>query len=690
MRRTVLVLFVLSLLLVQSAVVASGFAVVNLSERNVDGRNQVCLRFSQPVDVRQEIQSFFSISRKGGGLEEGAWVVSSGDMLACFSHTQPAMEYDVTVYRGLPARDGARLVADFHQSITTRRLEPAVSFDTRGSVLLPGISAGLPVVSVNVPAVDVTFHRVRPQSRERVLDELGSGYIYGLARSLGQYADLVYTGRFDLDVEENRRVKRTLPMADIPALQQPGLYLAVMKVAGSYPVAPTITHFSVTDLGLMLRRYDTRLDVYVNSLANATPLSAVVVSLIDDKGQILQQTRTTANGYASFDPISDKAVLLLAEKGNNQSLLRLKGPALDLSEFDLGVRPQAAQTLFIYSERDIYRPGETVHFNALLRDGDGHLQAAPTLKARLLQPDGQVVRRLTLRGTAPGFYQLEAALPANAATGGWRFEVDKPDGKVAGYPFKVEEFLPERMKLVFAAGAAARTVLGPADKLRVPAKGEYLYGAPASGNRLSTLLHVSHWRSPVDSLKGFEFGDVRDDGPLGSSELEDIFLDANGEGVIVSDSRWQQTRSPLRLRLVSSLYESGGRPVTRRYDVLVWPGDPLIGIRPEFGKDENPPENSRVRFDIVRATLQGKKLAAKSVEVTLVREERQYFWEYSEPEGWHYESSDQEYPVETRTLSIVAGQHATVELPVEWGRYRLEVRDSETGRLSRASAYKST
>lgn len=670
------------LLSVVASAAAMPFKVVNLSERDIGGRNQVCLRFSQPLDAREDFQSFFSISRKGGGLVSGAWVVSSGDRLACFSHSQPATEYLVTVYQGLAAKSGDKLAHDFHQSIKTRRLEPAVSFGSRGSVLLPGVSPGLPVESVNVPAVDITFHRVRSVSTGQVLDELGSGYPYGLMRSLGQYSDLVYTGRFALDAPENQRVKRTIPMQDIAELQRPGLYLAVMKAAGSYPDVPVVTHFSVTDLGLMARRYVDRLDVYINSLTDAVPVSGVVVSLVDAKGQVIAQTRTTNSGYASFTPVPDKAVLLLAKKGANESLLRLKGPALDLSEFDIGVRPQAAQTLFIYSERDIYRPGEVVHVNALLRDGDGRLQGAPTLKARLLQPDGQVVRRVTLRGTTPGYYQVALALPEHAATGGWRFEVDKPDGKVAGYPFKVEEFLPERMKLAFAPGAAARMVLAADAPLRVPVKGEYLYGAPASGNRLSSVLRVSHWRSPIDSLKGFEFGDVRDNAALGSRELEDIFLDANGEGVIAADNSWKQTRSPLKLSLIGSLYESGGRPVSRRYDVLVWPDGALLGIRPEFAKDENPPENSRVRFDIVRATLQGEKLAAKSVEVTLVREDRQYFWEYSEQEGWHYESSDQEYPVETRTLSIAAGEHATVELPVEWGRYRLEVRDNVTGRQS--------
>ncbi len=655
--------------------------VTHLSERNVDGRNQVCLRFSRPLDTGRDLQSYFSISRKQGGVAEGGWLFSSGDRLACFSNTQPATEYRVTVYRGLPAKGGARLAENFNKEITTRKLTPAVSFDTRGSVLLPGISPGLPVVSVNVPAVDVTFHRVLPQHREAVLNELESGYYYTLMRSLGDWTALAYTGRFDLGSEPNRRVHRTIATADIPALRQPGLYVAVMKPAGSYPDTPQVTHFSVTDLGLHARRYPGWLDVHIHSLTTAEPLAGVKVSLLDGKGQVLQQTRSSPDGEASFSPLPKGATLLVAEQGDNQSLLRLTGPALDLSAFDLGERPQQAQTLSLYSERDIYRPGETLHVNALLRDGDGRLDGAPPLQARLLQPDGQVVRRLLLKPGEQGYYQRDIPLPDNAPTGGWRLEVDKPDGKAASFPFKVEEFLPERMKLVFADGRAEPPVLAPADSLAVPVRGEYLYGAPASGNRLTASLRVSHWRSPIAALKDYQFGDVLDTGALGRRELQDLFLGADGKAVIRADSSWWKTRSPLKLTLTASLYESGGRPVTRRYDLLVWPGDPQVGIRPEFGADENPPENSRVRFDLVRATRDGKLLGGE-LAVTLIREERQHFWEYDEGQGWHYETSDEEYPVEMRDVSVAAGAPVSVELPVEWGRYRLEVVDAATGRKS--------
>ena len=656
-------------------------SVISFAEQNQDGRNEVCARFSSPLDRHQDIQSYFSVSKKDGTLADGAWLFSSHDSLACFANTEPATEYIVTIYKNLPGRDGARLANNFQQRITTRHLEPAASFDTRGSVLMPGISTGLPVVSVNVPAVDITFHRVRPGSRELVLNEIGSSYTYSLSRMLPQVSELVYTGRFALQGEKNRRVKHTINIADIPALQAPGLYLAAMKPAGSYTESPQMTHFMVTDLGLHARVYSDQLDVHINSLKSAQPVAGVTISLVDDKGQILQQARTTPEGYASFKPTPSKAVMLLAEKDDQQSLLRLKGPALDLSEFELGERPQHSQTLFIYSERDIYRPGETLHFNALLRDQDGHLQAAPTLKGRLLQPDGQVVRRFTLQATPPGFYQRNIMLPENASTGQWQLEIDKPDGRKTRYPFKVEEFLPERMKLMFTT-ASQGAALSPTQPIKVDVLGEYLYGAPAAGNRLSALLRVDHWRTPIPTLKDYQFGDVRDDRGLGTTELEDIFLDNQGKGKVIAPSRWRDTRSPLKVRLISSLYESGGRPVTRSFEQLVWPGNALIGIRPEFKTDENPPENSRVRFDIVRADVQGKKLAAQGLEITLIREEKQYFWEYAEGRGWDYSFSEQEYPVTTQSLNIAAGKHATVELPVEWGSYRLEVRDPQHNTLS--------
>ncbi|MCJ8273133.1 MAG: hypothetical protein MJK04_27495, partial [Psychrosphaera sp.] len=224
-----------------------------------------------------------------------------------------------------------------------------------------------------------------------------------------------------------------------------------------------------------------------------------------------------------------------------------------------------------------------------------------------------------------------------------------------------------------------RTVVtGNDEPVKVSVLGEYLYGAPASGNRMSTMVNVSLWRNPIPALKNYQFGDINNSTAVQHFELDDIKLDNSGQGVITVPVQWRGVKSPLKVKLISSLYESGGRPVTRLHSALVWPSESLLGIRNNFvsadGQD-GPKANSRVKFDIIKANLAGELQSASNLEVKLIREDRQYFWVYNNGEGWHYNWTDKEFTEISQSIDIKDGGKAEVEFPVGYGHYRVEVSD---------------
>ncbi len=145
-------------------------------------------------------------------------------------------------------------------------------------------------------------------------------------------------------------------------------------------------------------------------------------------------------------------------------------------------------------------------------------------------------------------------------------------------------------------------------------------------------------------------------------------------------------RSPLRLILQASLLESGGRPVTRRVEQAIWPADALVGIRPQFGEKAvydyrtddtvSQPmvdENGNAGFDIVYANAQGEKVAVKGLKMRLVRERRDYYWNWSDSEGWLSQFDQKDLVEAEQTIDLAAGETGKVSFPVEWGSYRLEV-----------------
>src|SRR5690606_5791880 len=106
------------------------------------------------------------------------------------------------------------------------------------------------------------------------------------ARELLPMAELVYGGRFELNPARNVRETLLLPIAGLEPLQQPGVYLAVMRQAGTYNYQQPATLFTLSDIGLSVHRYHGRLDAFAQALEGGKALQGVEVELLGDKGQV--------------------------------------------------------------------------------------------------------------------------------------------------------------------------------------------------------------------------------------------------------------------------------------------------------------------------------------------------------------------------------------------------------------------
>ena len=652
--------------------------VLDISERAYDGGNALAVTFNLAIDGGQNINDYLKVSVDKGGSVDGSWELSKNLSVAYFAHAEPNTGYTVNVYPGLQAVSGLGLQKHYQQKIKTRNIVPSVSFPSNGNFLSLDLSDGLPVTAVNVPEVNIDFFRVGEKRISRFLDYMTN---YGNSNWPSWRVDeavangaLVYSGRFDLEFETNKRRVSHIPLAEIKPLSQPGVYIAVMYRPGQYGFYKRISYFTVTDLGLHARIYNNQLDIYVSSISTGLPKNRVMIALLDKNGEVIESRESTPQGAVSFLNPPKAASHIVARTDDQFTFLSLQGPAMDLSEFDIGKRQQRKEEIFIYGPRDLYRPGEVVEFSALRRDADGRLNPGVPLSAKILRPDRVVAHSFIWHEESLGYYGFRYQLPDSAKPGNWKLQLTGVDRTLVEYDFKVEEFMPERMEFEFNKGESMAIVADDQEVIRVPVTGRYLYGAPANGNRLSTMVRTRKAVDIIPTLKGYEFG--HDDGKntTRSFSAEDIKLDEKGEGVIALEPTWQSTKAALEVKLISSLYESGGRPINRVYNAYVWPEKAMLGIKSKFG-DQNPDPNSVVEFDLVKATFDGSLQSADSLDAILIREDRQYFWEFNDDDGWRWQWTDSEYPVYSQNISLNGEAPGKLKIPVEYGYYRLEVRD---------------
>lgn len=661
---------------------SSPLRILDIGERTYKGGPAISIIVSSPLDTSVRHDAHFRVSDPKTVLKD-AWVVSDDGRILYFPHVEPETEYTVTVFPSLADKKGNHLEKRVVETVKTRKIEPAVSFSGNGFLLPRGLTRGIPVATVNVPEVEIEFFRMNEKGMLKYVQWNKTTRPMDIYRldDVREYGDLVFSGRFDLNAPKNRRVVTHIPVETIEELQKEGVYLAVMREPGEYEYRYDASFFLVTDLAFHMRIYKEETRIFLSSLKTGKPVpDAALIFHRNKKNPV--KGKTDENGEYRYTGAKDFS-LVEAKKDGMLGVLPVNLPQIDMSEFDTGKRKQHNFGVFTYGPRDLYRPGEKVIVSALLRDYDGRPVTSRPVTAKLFRPDGKQMQSFIWHPESlPGqeninYYQKEINLSKSAQTGKWRLRVytDPADREPATeYSFHVEEFLPERMKLDLALVPDKPY---PDTDLILRAEGEYLYGAPAAGNDMETRVRVQPEREIFEKWEGFQFGNIQDATYRDQYELEKIRMDDNGKAEIKIESRWEGIKSPLTVRVTASLFESGGRPVTRAVEATTFPGPSLVGIRPLF--DNNQVDNEGpVEFELICADKNGVLQPGKNLLYGLIREDRDYYWEYNETSGWDYKYTEKNYPYETGSLSTDGEKSVSLGFNLKSGAYVLRVGDPET------------
>ncbi|MFB0768515.1 alpha-2-macroglobulin [Aeromonas salmonicida] len=643
--------------------------VVQANARQYRDAPALALVFSGPLAPKSNWQTWLSVS-EGGKQLQGEWVLAEDGRTLYFPQVAPDKSYKVTLKAGLGPEAQS-------WTLKTRPLEAGASFAASGMVLPLRQELRLPISAVNVDEVNIDFFRVDAEYLPRFLAEYrpGAGMGNWELEQITSRAKRVFSGRYALELDPNRRETRLINVKE-PQLAEAGVYFAVMSPLGNYDWRKETTYFAVSDMGLSARRYRDQLEVFVSALSSADPLKEVQLSLLDEKGNRLQVQQTDLRGHRRFDQVQG-ARLLLAEQGKHLAVLRLDGAALDLSAFELGTQPWQAQQLYLFSGRDLYRPGERLDSEILLKGQDGQLLPGMAVELEVKQPDGQLLEQKRLLPDSLGAAHYGLRLPDDAPLGRWTITLKTAAGSRFEWPFLVEEFLPERLKLQLGKGPDGE-LLNPQEALTLPLQGDYLYGAPASATKAKAEVKISRATMPFNQWQEFTLGDVLLTEQARDLEPVTLTLDKQGHGAfsLVDQLASVGTLGPLEVAYRVSLSEPGGRAVNRSRTQYGWPtGSQWPALKADFVADRVE-GGKTLPFQILNLDEQGQPVAGE-VKVRLVNEYRDYYWHYADGEGWKYEFNSQPYLEQEQTLQLDGKGPTTLSLPLAAGWYRLEVENSQ-------------
>ncbi len=658
-----------------------GFRIV---EHTVDADSaspRICAQFSEDlVKTGTDYSTFVSVD------DHAPKAIAAEEKQLCVEGLEHGQHYRVAFRAGLPAAIGEVLSAPVTLNVYVRDRAPSIRF-TGDSFVLPSTARrGVPLVTVNLDAASVKLYRIG----DRNLAQLLSGYQF--LRQLDSYeassldetqGELVWEGEIEVKNELNKETTTSFPLDQALPARKPGVYVMVAEPpsTGADDYSSKATQWLVvSDIGLSTYAAEDGLTVFTRSLASAKPVSGIELTLIAKNNEILGTATTDAEGSATFNPglmratnASAPAALTAKGKDGDFVFLDMTRPGFDLSDRGVAGRPApGALDIYAWTERGIYRAGETVHAAALARNTAAEAVDDMPLTFIFSRPDGTEDRRAVSDGKALGGHAVDLALEPNAMRGTWSVGLytDPKKPALATVSFLVEDFVPDRIEFDLSSDKPEVAVGEPAN---MTVDGHFLYGAPAAGLELEGDVTLSTKRDWA-RFPGYQFGladeELGEATRIDLSDLPDVGDDGKATFPVQVDD------APATTRLVNAhvavrMRETGGRAVERTLDLAVAPETSMIGIKPGFTGEEVP-QGATASFDVIAADKNGNRITENGLRWSLVKVDRSYQW-YRQNNSWSYEPITTTSVVSNGTISASADSPAKVSVPVDWGRYRLEV-----------------
>ena len=643
-----------------------------------------CFVFSRPLDPETDYDPYLefrpafkpALSVEGRELCVGG--LSFGD------------ERTAILKSGLPSQGGETLARGEEVPIDFADRPPYVGFKGAGVILPREDADGLPIETVNVDEVTVTVSYVpdrvlydKSVSQGVTVSEGGYGNLYGDERA-SDVAEEIWSGSMAIENVQNAPVVTVFPLPDVIGELRPGAYFVEVADAKEQTgrrnnPASAKRWIVMTNLALTAYRGEHGLDLTLRSLRDGQEIVGADVQLVARNNDILAEGETDAEGRVGFaDPVlsgtgnaAPKLVMAYGARGDIAVLDLTRAP-VDLSELETGGRTTPGPVDgYLYTERGIYRPGETVHVTAMMRDRAGVRVDDRAGSLIVYRPNGLKAEELRFSESEAGAHLLDYQLARDAARGEWRAVLDIDGmGQAGSVSFSVEDFVPQRIAVELAGDEETPVRAGETREIAVEAR--FLYGAPGAGLTVESRARIEPDPSPFEAFGGFGFG--RHDEQFREQVVEMPVRTTDGAGKAVAriepGRRGSGSPRPLRLNTVVSVLEPGGRAVSESVRIPYRPRDLYLGIRPEF--DGRVARDAPARFELAAVGADGASEAAE-LNWKLVEIDYHYDW-YREGERWRWRRSRTVTTVNEGVARTEAGATASISVDgLDWGRHELTV-----------------
>lgn len=591
-----------------------------------------------------------------------------------FGDFAPETTYHVEVKAGLEDIFGQALAEPFTGEMRTGSFTPSSDIEHNRALVERGQRAAIPMLHVNVPAVNLDWARLTPEDFLPFFLEPWTDWKKQGVRSTREVL------RFNTP----KNVWRRSPVDLDEAFERTGVpgRLAVARVSWrrSGKQESEVSVVQATDLGVYVKVAPVNSRVWVTALQSGKPVSGAAVDLLDRRGRVLASATSEQDGVATLPGVAE---LPLGEYDRKPGQRMWGPPTLvarvtlgddvafataedwQLSPYRFGLdsawadAPPEAEG-FVFTDRGIYRPGETMYVKGILRErslGALKTPAGRTVKVKLDDPEGNVVAEVDGTVSPYGGVDAQFTLPADGRLGHYGVTIRDEATKLSWYTSaRMAEYRPPEFLVNVRAHGDARHRGEP---FRAVVEGRYLYGGRMAGAEAEWSLTRSTGHFESASHPAYVFGERvwwwsdehggMDNERVASGEWT---LDDTGDLLVESAAMTTPDDKPAIYTLEATVTDVNRQAVSGRKAFRVHPAEFYVGLKGPTGFAS---AGTAFPVDVVAVESAGDhRRADVSVQVKLVRHEWNTVQKKTATGGFETVSEKAEVEVSQCTVSTRA------------------------------------
>ena len=443
-----------------------------------------------------------------------------------------------------------------------------------------------------------------------------------------------------------------------------------------------------SNLGMIVKRNSlNKLWIAVSNILDTKPIGKAQVTAYNFQLQPIGKGETNGEGFVEITP-NGVPFIIVAESDKQKAYVRVvDGEEQSVSRFDVGGKDiQKGLKGFIYGERGVWRPGDTLHISFILEDREKRIPDKHPVALEIYNPRGQFYTKMISTQGMNGFYTFDVPTQATDPTGLWNAYI-----KVGGTTFhkglRIETIKPNRLKI----NLALPKVLQATDKnFYAPLTSTWLTGATASKLKAKVEMSLSKVNTQFKNYGQYIFNNPATDFTTIKTDIFDGTLDAEGKAnVMLKVPTATEAPGMLNATFTTRVFEPGGDASIYTQTIPFSPFTSYVGINLNQPKGKYIETDKDHVFDIVTVNTQGQLMNSSNLEYKIYRIGWSWWWENSGESFGTYINNSSITPVASGNLQTRGGKASfkfRIDYP-SWGRYLVYVKDKESGHATGGTVY---